>query len=308
MPNNDRPVAAGWDALADAQTGRLTRPTALDRLDRPAAVELLNRDLAFVWEGIVRRYQVPPNLLDRFLGATTDGEILRFAQRWGQLRVVESADDWGQKAWTIDLDRFHGTYYRREGAAILREPLDGWRHFQTVFRATLKLAAALQENAQRIDRSLLLPLQSREFFEFTSPTTAEWPRWSTAQHRAVAARVLTYWTARLADTCGLRPMLLFEGGHESAFTVVFSDASSADGSGHWGISLIGALTFQLFTTIAARGFAVCSGCGGPYAPNKRRPSQGRRRYCSRCRAAGIPQRDAKRDYRARESECKDGRR
>ena len=66
-----------------------------------------------------------------------------------------------------------------------------------------------------------------------------------------------------------------------------------------GAGLFPALALQLMAAIARTdGLALCTGCGSPYTP-KRRPRTGTRHYCQECRDAGVPQRDAARDYRAR---------
>lgn len=46
------------------------------------------------------------------------------------------------------------------------------------------------------------------------------------------------------------------------------------------------------------GFALCSGCGKPFEPS-RKPRDGQRPWCLRCRNQGRPQAAASRDYRIR---------
>ena len=49
---------------------------------------------------------------------------------------------------------------------------------------------------------------------------------------------------------------------------------------------------------------TCSSCGKDYSAHKR-PQPGKRNYCPECRAAGEPQADKARDYRARKREKED---
>ncbi len=70
--------------------------------------------------------------------------------------------------------------------------------------------------------------------------------------------------------------------------------------------LFGLLALQLADAISYRaGMAICDGCGEPYKP-RQVPKAGRRRYCPTCRGNGIPKRDARRDYAARQREGKVG--
>ncbi len=104
----------------------------------------------------------------------------------------------------------------------------------------------------------------------------------------------------LVRRAGLRPALEIGSADSTlAVTLVFQDAVT-DKVGV-GLSLFGALTTQLLAAVSGSGFAICSACGNAYAPQRRRPSVGRRRYCPNC---GHPAavRDAKADYLARERE------
>ena len=66
--------------------------------------------------------------------------------------------------------------------------------------------------------------------------------------------------------------------------------------------LFGALAVHVaILVMQGQGWAMCSGCGAPYAP-RRLEAYGRRTYCGDCREQGLPARDAARDYRARKAE------
>lgn len=65
--------------------------------------------------------------------------------------------------------------------------------------------------------------------------------------------------------------------------------------------LFGALAMQLASRVTGRAaVAICSNCQMPYEP-ERKPNPNQRRYCPACREARVPQRDAKRDLRARKA-------
>lgn len=64
-------------------------------------------------------------------------------------------------------------------------------------------------------------------------------------------------------------------------------------------NLFGVLITQIAHVIARSDqTAVCAGCQNPFLP-KRPLVRGSRQYCSRCRKAKVPQRDASRDWRRR---------
>jgi hypothetical protein len=66
-----------------------------------------------------------------------------------------------------------------------------------------------------------------------------------------------------------------------------------------GSNLFGILATQVAYALArADQMAYCAGCG-EFFRSRRLPSRGARRYCPICRAGGVPQRDASRDYRER---------
>ncbi|MFZ0995777.1 MAG: hypothetical protein WAO09_07350 [Candidatus Dormiibacterota bacterium] len=66
--------------------------------------------------------------------------------------------------------------------------------------------------------------------------------------------------------------------------------------------LFGALAVHLAVRVAnGQGWAICNGCGAPYAP-RRLVRSGRRAYCDQCRRDRVPDRDAHRDWRVREAD------
>jgi hypothetical protein len=70
-----------------------------------------------------------------------------------------------------------------------------------------------------------------------------------------------------------------------------------DFDAHGRSNLIGTLVIQLMFIIANKGVAICSACSRTFEPN--RMPDTRRVYCPTCRNAGVPHRDAQRDFQAR---------
>ena len=67
-----------------------------------------------------------------------------------------------------------------------------------------------------------------------------------------------------------------------------------------GAGVLGSIARQLLFAVGrVDSLAFCNGCGTPFLP-KRRPTQGRQSWCATCRKGKAPQRQAQRDYRARQ--------
>jgi len=72
------------------------------------------------------------------------------------------------------------------------------------------------------------------------------------------------------------------------------------GVSYAGTRLFGYLAVQLLLAVArAEGFVTCSGCTRIYEPQGRRPAPGKRRFCRKCRNAGMDVKAAQSDYRRR---------
>jgi hypothetical protein len=72
--------------------------------------------------------------------------------------------------------------------------------------------------------------------------------------------------------------------------------------------LFAGLVWQvLAASCTSGGLSICSACGRTYRPT-RLPVAGKRHYCTTCKKARVPQRDAVRDLRERrkQEESKDG--
>jgi hypothetical protein len=282
-----------WEPLADPDTGQLARPASIDRLIIPTAVEIVGDEaFSFQWTNLatgklnIRQTNASGRLLERFVSARTDASLLQIARQYGPLGIIGTAVEW-------NVDPQEAAPH----AGGHGEPIKAWHYFRDVFAALLTLSTALRGDAS-FDRQTFARLDWKGILLLTGDGLLKnFERWSPKQSRRIAVHTLTVWISRLVGDCGLRPGLRF-GEHGKHVELVFGDDLSD--CSRYGISLFGTLTLQLITALTGSGVASCSGCGRPYVPTKRRPAINRRRYCSFCRAAQIPQRDAKRDHRARE--------
>jgi hypothetical protein len=281
------------DALADADTGRLTVRVPLDSLWIPGAVSTKAGVLSFDWRVGYSWLKVPPTLLDQFIAISSDDNVLLFARRYGPLGLSAP----GQRAGSVPL------FGRR---AVRRELLAWWRRAQSEFRLLLTLAALLREGseprreifAQYEEWGIIVPARTLGNIGRPSSILNKWSEWPRGVRKRAATELLEMRMRSFVQQCGLRPALMLEptkGSFKVGFH--FQDAT-ANSPVLVGLSLFGALTVQLLATVAGSGVAVCSGCGNVFVPRGRRPGFGKRRYCPRCgRRAAV--RDAKADYRRR---------
>ncbi len=132
------------------------------------------------------------------------------------------------------------------------EPLEAWRAWARRARELVNLAA-LTNLGQLAD---FQAWKSADFYPSRENTLAE-------QRHELCKRTDTW--IGLGE---VRPHLEVRGSH---LTVTLG-----------GFGLFGALATQLLLVVSrTRGFAVCSGCGKPYVPRRRRTSE-RLNYCPNC--------------------------
>ena len=175
------------------------------------------------------------------------------------------------------------------------DPLAAWRRFSTEAGALLRLVEALQSE-KSTDPSDWQALYRHDPFVRSTGRPIPWwtpPRPTDRFECELVASKINDWL----EIGNVRPALVWLRDRQ----VVFSGSGTQSRTG---ATLFGSLSIQLLM-LATRttGLAVCSGCGTPYVP-KRRPRSDQRCYCHRCRADGVPQRDAKRDERKREPKRK----
>ncbi len=261
-----------------------------------------------VWlDGDLLRYQVEPEdltsdirsnpwtrsgnaMLREFLDLESgeDASIEGFGRRWGVLGMCKHMMPWVHSPDAVGstAHRFFGgrdsegskQSSRRcrplqDGASTF-DPLARWRDASRSSRAVLNLAAALRRGQHgRMDdwRSVIgfVPFEDRP------------------QNLALMEAILASVVDQLLAV--------------SSVVVGFTWGTGPPQVAFRTSTLAGGLALQLALSAAsADGFAICSSCGSSFIP-PRQPTEGRRRYCSACRAIRVPARDAKRDQRAGKS-------
>jgi hypothetical protein len=216
-------------------------------------------------------------LLDAFLRLVeaTDGEIFRFAKKYGVLNVNafndpgvhwESFTDWRAIARQIRATLKIATFVRRKKpvSAELWEQVPGWTDMTRLFAWQRRLSAA---EIQR--RAELLQLED----------------------------VVNYW---LVEWASVRPCFTW------CSRVVGLGFTNLDNTtAGRGLTLSGALALQVALAVSgAQTLAICSGCTLPYIRAGRKPATGRDNYCEPCRKSGVPMRAARARYRLAERHSK----
>ena len=293
-----------WEVLADPDTARLNPSLPLGGLWVPNRVELVDGSLCFRWDGETDAYRNPPvGLLERFLRARHDHAILAFARHFGPLGVSELDGN-------IRPDPKR-VFHRLSRGDEHREAVSSWCRYRQEFSDLLTLAAQLREG-ESIDREVFVRFKQREGVRRDLPKLAflmalpwptvvvgNWERMALSERRERAAQFLTHRCEILVESCGVRPVLAISPGRNRSDTVgelLFQDAIGT--SAVPGLSLFGALTVQLLAAASGSRFSMCSACGMPFVPRRRKPAFGRRRYCPSC-GRHAAQRDAKADYRSK---------
>jgi hypothetical protein len=281
-------TAKPWDSLAHPETAWLTPPVSVGRL-WPADEVTASRDrLQFKWRGEGPGLEVPRDLLERFLQARTDSAVLAFAKRFGPLGFFGH----GGGRFKPSVERLQRSFER----GVHSEQFAAWRSFRTASSGMLEVAAMLREkrllNLDALIRTSELLGEAED--STTLHTLQVISRMPNEDRRGVVGGVLTFCLDRYVQACWLRPHLKWDYSGTRP-DVVFSDLLAANVGG---ISLLGALTVQLLSSVAGSGFHICSSCGAAFVA-QRRPAADRRRYCQACQKSGAPTRDAKVAYRAR---------
>jgi hypothetical protein len=276
-----RSVGGDWEALVPPDTATLDRPTGTNRWLVPV-VDLDGERLIWKDATVPSRYARPSaGLLERFigLGDAPSGAIRDYARRWGVLRICDHGLPATHNPQPVPVKTGPITWCRPVGwrQGIPWDPLEAWRRYARQMRALLNIGARVHESqpGRLADWEVLYP-RSQEL-----PGRPWWGR-QVAADRAGVAYQLKEWL-RMGQV-ELEPA--WDEPHHLSLRIGVA-------------GLFGALVVQLALAIAKTdGLALCSACGMTYLPG-RRPNPKRRRYCSRCRARGAPQRDAAADYRRR---------
>ena len=280
-------------------------------LRRPRTVTLEQGRLR--WEPPLGASRVAPNgMLDKFrdLAGATDGEVLRFAKRYGVLGLCRHRLPYTH-APAVILNRSPLEPSRKGCRPRQVEKLADWRWYARGFQAALNAVAQLENDKLPLeaDWKALQGSVMGWSEDFALPKRAT--KLTLAQVRLWLTRVLNGllrlggvvlavqpdngadW--RAAWHCGpvIAQTRIHVGGRVWLPVEMASETSAYD------VNTFGHLAIQLVTNIARTdGLALCSACGQAFAISQRRRSPTRRAYCRRCgRTAAL--RDAKRAYRSR---------
>jgi hypothetical protein len=270
----------------------------------PSAVSIGDGHLQ--WERGGTAVEAPGDLIDRFarLRSADSASLESFAARWGVLFGIP--DDRGHG------DNCAACFVASGGAVSIpswyrvdfehgSESLDAWRRLAADVVGSLEVAAAYHRDGyvdtsvwrsfgnlriEVVDQpggewvSTSLPSRSAQLA--LSPPTTGWNGADGARFIGPPAQAIGTFADLLLDGVRLRTRMSPDG--PSAQLEPFG--------------LLGAIGLQLMQKICGTAaLALCAGCREPFAP-KRKPVQGRRSWCERCKESGVPQRQAARDYRA----------
>jgi hypothetical protein len=301
MPAND-PYAL----LRDVSSGTLGRPLPLGSLAVPTRVEIHNDHLRFMVEPLTSR-AVTPTLLDQFVALSSDEAILAFARQWGVLALCH-----------------HGLPFQHEGAdgrcerllfrrSWVSEPLGVWNAYIGAVASALRMKATIDRGATvslsdvtKVSLLALLQIQvpaaQRRGRQVSLSTRLRARRGHGAPRRTPAPlqseseldrRHLEHFINSLLFLGGVRPRIRFQ--EKRTRMELFGAGSRLGGD----VGLLGAVAVQLLHAVAGtRAVEVCSACGRPFLPARRR-AQSRDRYCPSCRDGGASMRAAKWRYRSK---------
>ena len=158
----------------------------------------------------------------------------------------------------------------------LHESIKAWQRYSKRAAGILTIAAKLHEERQadNSDWSGLLELPADLDAPGCTTDTLE-------GQKNTLSNLVCQWL----NECEVRPVLLWQ---ESKIDFQLGSPYR---------SLLSAIGIQLLSAVLGHGYAVCSGCGSPYAPT-RQPRAGQNQYCRRCKKT-VKNRIAQRKYAQR---------
>lgn len=222
-------------------------------------------------------------MLDAFI-QLRDGEgILRFVRTFGPLHLCSDGLPLTELHPGLELDCIpHDWPY-----CLWPEKLDHWLKFVRRAKAILGIAAALhqEEKGDSVDWALLeYSIKPAGGYRIN---LKDMSRESLRTQRQNLAWRIEDW--------------LNHGDISQSFT--WPDRGPSFG---FVGSTFGVLGLQLmFAVSKGQRMTICDGCGGAYTRD-RKPTRGKRNYCTACKDGGVDKRDRKRRQRAREQEENNG--
>jgi len=262
------PSIQSTNFLTDPKSAALSRLEISDRMPVPTIVKDEGGRILFDFTSPVDWKKPQSDLLERFVSAQSNADLLRFAKRFGPLALfhTKNGSRWPDPGRLAD---FCDPHY---------EELNDWRRCQQQMRAVLHLMTTLQLNDTPTIQAL------SDFNEmvggaFVEPKVLEAAKSNAAWRRKLAQGAVLFYTRALANACRITPALRPK---KTTLEIVFQDAIvPVPGSSRGGLSLPGALTLQLMSAFAGTAITLCTACGRAYLP-KRRPAANRSRFCPDC--------------------------
>ena len=288
MPQK-KPAPALYEALGSKESGQVgnwrEKP---GNLRVPSDVRFSGGKIQFCFSA-GDSYRAPPSdLLDLFLNLRTDAAIAKFAGHFGPLAVFENAFAALPDPKRLAESVWNGGKLSRHTHA---ERVESWRTLQRQFRAVMALVALFRFGDDP-PVSMFHELEASGVLLFHEDLLKSSSAFDRRELVCLAARS---YTNSLMRACEVFPGVTLDFRRPvPRIGLVFQDELFGRGL----LCLPGALAVQLLGAIAGEGFALCSACGSPFAPGRRRPAFGKRRYCRAC-GPKAAERHAKSAYRSR---------
>ena len=265
------------------------------------------------------------------LAGANDAAVLRYARRWGVLNLCRHGlptlhDGAYSPLFGQELDGPPGSICEDLGGPRFREPLTLWRSYAARARAVIALSVRLRNGdvlntASARDDFVTARLGLLYDGQAHADVVALYTAMMGPFDPAPFARVLASYADNPVARAAIQEV------HDQAAAMTEEEARrmwlGLDVAGRvrdWmslgnvslGLEwdgdairpklqagrvpgLFGALAAELFRAVAGASLALCSQCGTVYQPT-RKPAATRRSYCSACREAGVPSRDASRHW------------
>ena len=227
----------------------------------------------------------PEGMLDAFVRINGSGDVLRFARRYGPLRLCEHGFPSSHRPQYLSDEALPpGSFCLPTGhPGKCSEPVDRWNFYVGQAKALLEIGAALwqgrlgpkaawesvfADHGNEIVKNMLAIVGEQPNVDRASISAVVYSSWL----RAGDVRLCWWWGAEPAEPS------FWVGGHTFDFLAV-----------------------QLAAALSRAGdIAICDGCSQAY-PRKRRPQRMRRNFCAVC-GVKVSNRLRQRDLRARRKE------
>gem|GEM_PF-2280646 len=260
---NDHKSWRMGELFSDSNT--LERPFIWNLRLRPKKVDLIEEFLVWWPEEEKERLPVPfqsdIGILNQFirLGAkdATPSDVLEFARKWGVLGICrQHLVPFPHPRFETDGSQFQPCDYLEYPTGHLIEPVYRWREFSWRARAILRIASRLHQNKPG-------------FFE-------DWRvLWSLKSPHTNSNDILNYERRSLGDI--IHGWLVY-GQVEPQFDWVTEKPTFS-----LSCNVIGLIGCHLmFAVSRSQGIAICTSCGFPYSPGRRK-AQTRNNFCDDCK-------------------------